>query len=97
MCKRLLLLSAVAACAVAACVSYDSKLKSWIGQPIEYYLQVSGRPPPERVSGPDARGHRVYVVKESEDADCIVFWEVDATGLMVAYRYEGRSCKHFTN
>lgn len=81
---------------LSACTSFDRKLYTWIGTPIKDYLSVGGRLPPEEIRGPDAQGHRTYVARIEKGENCIVYWDVDADGIIRGWKHEGSSCKHYT-
>jgi hypothetical protein len=72
-------------------------MDSWIGQPVEKYLAIpdKGTEKIEEVRGPDERGHKIYVI--SIEKQCRFFWDVDAQGIVTAWRSEGSHCKYYTN
>ena len=87
---------ATAAILTTACISFAKKNDSWIGIPIERYLNISDtRARIEETRGPDLRGHKIYV--EWVEKKCRVYWDVDAGGIITSWRSEGSACKYYTN
>ena len=83
------------AISVMGCQSFDRKLDSWVGAPIERFLSVPDQLPPEAIRGPDEQGHRTYVTRIGRK-DCMVYWNVDGAGIIRGWRHEGSSCKYYT-
>lgn len=85
----------VVCASLVACTSFDSKLDSWNGHPIQAWLDIPNKGG-ERVTeirGPDAAGNKIYVVAVSQK--CTVFWTVNNAGIIVSGTHEGSACKHY--
>lgn len=81
---------------LVACTSFDSKLDSWNGHPIQEWLDIpdKGGERVTEIRGPDAAGNKIYVVAVSKK--CTVFWTVNDAGIIIAGTHEGSDCKFYT-
>lgn len=75
---------------LSSCVffaSWDSMSKSWVGRPVERFIQLNGAPATVERQGPDLTVYRFDLPKIH--SSCVHYWLVNDAGVIVDYRYTG--------
>lgn len=79
---------------LAGCTSFDSKMQSWVGHPIQQILDIVEDEPVSK-SAPDAEGRIEYAISARPKDDCVIHFLVNQSGIIVGWSSEGRWCRSF--